>query len=116
MQTETIERTIDRGDEYDQTKRHERLALLSQPIPSSKPMSPSILEQKILMLEKDNRRLESERDRITAENLVLKQRVRGFERMSESLAASLDKTRADVDLMLRGKTITVGPEPLPKAA
>lgn len=62
-----------------------------------RPASPFVLSQTIRRLERELRAAESRRDTAERENIVLRNRIRGFERVTEGLAKAYDSLTECVD-------------------
>lgn len=99
MEVNFSETTVDRSDEYDQTKRHET------PLPfhnayyaaAGRTVSPAIREQQVINL--TNRLREAEKRALNAEmeRNALQTRIDGFERMTKAIAVKCDEMQATIE-------------------
>lgn len=103
MQTAS-ETTIDRSDEFDQTKMHTpdpaAAKMPTQPaesrFASGRPMPTTILQNRIIVLERELHYAEMARDKYRDQLTAAENKIAGFERLSRTLSEAVDASAANL--------------------
>lgn len=105
----TTETTIDRSDEFDQTKKHTpdplppyTLMQAAEPkgieavFASGRPMPTIILQNRIIVLERELHYAEMARDKYRDQLTAAENKIAGFERLSRTLSEAVDASAANL--------------------